>query len=359
MKVRTRMITHFVLALLTGAVVVVLILATAFGLYYDGARRPPWLGNHPENLARVRGLDPNRFRFVVLGDTRTNLRTHDRLLDLTVQAGADFVVNLGDFVRSPEFGYHRFFLRDMAAKRLTMPMLLVLGNHDVLPDREFRVPDFRRWYGPEQLHFYIGDHLFVFLNSSPPYDEGAPEAEAEYREPKRYIAYLREVLEGRRAETDRIFLFMHAYPTKMHPQAQRTMVGTEELKALCREHDVDYVICSHHHGYHRWEADGTVYLVSGGGGAPLYGQIGRFHHMVLLEVDGEEVREYIYPAKPLGAGLGHARRLLVHKVWNGIRASRPMMILAIVGGLAAATACVLFSIRWIRLFRRRRRRAGW
>lgn len=353
------MLVHVVLAVLAGAVPVILVLATMAGLYYDGATRPDWLGNHPETVARVQQADPNRFRFVVLGDTRTNLRTHDRLLDLAIQARPDFVINLGDFVRSPEFGYHRFFLRDMSEKALPMPMLLVLGNHDVMPDREFRVPDFRRWYGPEQLHFYIGDHLFVFLNSSPPYDEGAPEAEAEYREPKRYIEYLREVLEERRRETDKIFLFMHAYPTKMHPQAQRTMVGTEELKALCREHEVDYVICSHHHGYHRWEEDGTVYLVSGGGGAPLYGDIGRFHHMVLLEVDGEDVREYIYPAKPLGAGLGHVRRLLVHKIWNEIRASTPMMTLAIVGGLAATGACVLFSIRWIRIFRRLRAGAGY
>ena len=63
---------------------------------------------------------------------------------------------------------------------------------------------------------------------------------------------------------------------------------------MLEKHNVDYVIAGDFHGYARTERNGTVYMASGGGGAHLKPPLfGRFHHALVLRVDGGSVSERI------------------------------------------------------------------
>lgn len=55
---------------------------------------------------------------------------------------------------------------------------------------------------------------------------------------------------------------------------------------------VTMVFAGHEHLYLRKTVDGIVHVITGGAGAPIYGdeKDGGFHHYVLVSVDGESVR---------------------------------------------------------------------
>lgn len=54
-----------------------------------------------------------------------------------------------------------------------------------------------------------------------------------------------------------------------------------------------YVFAGHIHGYGREERNGTVYILTAGGGAPLYLPAfdGGFYHYVKVTVDGNKITD--------------------------------------------------------------------
>jgi hypothetical protein len=58
---------------------------------------------------------------------------------------------------------------------------------------------------------------------------------------------------------------------------------------------VNYVFAGHIHGYASSKRNGTVYIVSGGGGGPLHlpEDFGGFYHYVKIKVEGENIFDKI------------------------------------------------------------------
>jgi 3',5'-cyclic AMP phosphodiesterase CpdA len=67
--------------------------------------------------------------------------------------------------------------------------------------------------------------------------------------------------------------------------------GNEAFMALMAVHEVDHVFAGHIHAYAQEERDGTVYVITGGGGAPLYDDEhpNAFYHYVQVMVAGDQV----------------------------------------------------------------------
>lgn len=130
------------------------------------------------------------------------------------------------------------------------------------------------------------------------------------------IELLAADLEANKDKTH-IFVFMH-HPIKPAKQGSRlNQENADELEKLFAKYkNVSYVIAAHEHIYFNassdsltpaakksGSADGAVYLVSGGAGAPLDScpsdatNCSAVHHYLVFEVDGDKVDVKMVPVK--------------------------------------------------------------
>jgi hypothetical protein len=256
------------------------------------------------SLTRVFRTAPRRqidgtsapFTFVVYGDNRSNPDLHRRVID-SIRRGPlpVLVVSTGDLVYAgaDSARWFREFLVPADELFSEAPCVLSLGNHDldietgerpglarwwlenfVFPGRPDD-PGYGRWFSLD-----VGGVHFVHLDSTEPGNEDQ-------------VAWLAADLAGSaaRAADFRVAVFHHPpYTAGHHPSELAVREHWEEL--FVRQ-GIDLVFNGHNHYYQRtWPvtADGAVktaerteagvdlvrtgtaplYIVTGGGGAPLY-----------------------------------------------------------------------------------------
>ncbi len=256
---------------------------------------PPLLGNRPEVISRLTDgpADARPFSFLVVGDTKSSNTFEHFYEDAALEATPDFGVMLGDFVADPELNRHRFFMEEFAEWGMTFPFFLIAGNHDIVTrhtrkcDRltdPFLEQDFERVYGPTNFSFIYRGCLFIGLDDL--YGTG-------------YIDYARDVLSRRPQDVLMTFVFMHIPPKSLSPMIRvRIIEGEQDFMDLMEIYKVDYVIMGDFHSYFRGDDKHTKYIITGGGGSPLYeGTTRSFHHLILMVVDtqNKQVDEIIYP----------------------------------------------------------------
>jgi len=275
----------------TGVLLAVLLATAVLAFSLWTARNPESVGNWPRITKQITSTtDPDRFTFTVIGDAKEGTATFEKLLGLALEERPDFLIVPGDFVGHPDPARHRLFWHEMDENVDGTPILLVPGNHDIHPDKAFRVEDFEQVYGPAQFHFTIGEYLFIFLNNAPGYAESGE-----------YLRYMDKVLSEEAGRARRVFIVLHVPPADLsNALDRRALAGTWEFRALLEKHRVDTVICSDHHGYWQGRRDGVDYIVTGGGGARLRGRRGKFHHAVRFSVaDGKVSHSVIAVEKQL------------------------------------------------------------
>jgi 3',5'-cyclic AMP phosphodiesterase CpdA len=239
-----------------------------------------------DNLFRTAPPPGVRFRFAVYGDTRSQPAEHARVVQRIIAGRPRLVIHTGDIVgdgNKYELWKTEFF--DPVAPLISrIPMALVLGNHE---NNSHWYYDFvsntadsgsEAWYA-----FRFGDARFICVDSCQDYAAGSPQ-----------YTWLQETLA---APTDAIwtFVFFH-HP----PYASGGHQGDEKVQRhlvpLLEQHDVDIVFGGHCHNYERSENNGVVYLITGGGGAPL-AKVNNYpnpppiyaeslYHACLIDVDG-------------------------------------------------------------------------
>lgn len=199
------------------------------------------------------------FSFVVFGDTRTNVEAHQSVVNRAVTLSPDFVLHTGDFVADGHVAaqWTTFFTVERDLLRQS-PLFGVPGNHErnsVNYFAAFHLPGNERWYS-----FDYGDAHFIALQVDG-YADYAP-GSAQYT-----------WLENDLASSDRLwkFVFFHIPPYSSGPHGGDTSM-CDTLGPLFAQHSVDLVLNGHDHDYERSVVSDVVYIVTGGGGAPLYGQ---------------------------------------------------------------------------------------
>ena len=287
-------------------VLVTIVITVVIDLRVQTTNFPKLLGNHAENLTYVSTTtDPNNFTFIMAGDIKRGTATFMHMLDLAHADKPAFAVILGDFTSKPALTRHKLFIAKMAQQDLPYPVFLVAGNHDIDPDESFRLKDYEQFYGPAQFHFTIGQHLFIFLNNSPPYDRTGE-----------YLKFLEQVVSERAKQVQNIFVFMHVPPSGLNPWIiAHTLHGSEKLMQLAKELGILYVFTGDHHGYVKTVKDGTTYIVTGGGGATLRGTHGRFHHLTRIAVQNEMITETVIIGEKRFEALNHLERHIVVHLW--------------------------------------------
>lgn len=211
------------------------------------------------------------FRFLLYGDNRTDDAAHAAVVRAMATAGADFLVNTGDFVStgaSPA-DWQTFF--DIEAPLLRDRCLFsCVGNHELVDGAGL---EYVRYFGPSDLPasatltpdqlngtFRWSNARFFLLNGMVSYKSGTSRA------------WLEKALGDSDNEPGLVWRIVvtHHAPWSSGPHGDNRYFEEAGIPQLLRAHKIDMVLGGHDHIYERGFADGTAYMISGGGGAPVY-----------------------------------------------------------------------------------------
>lgn len=209
------------------------------------------------------------FRVGIVGDSRGAYDTWGQVLGLMEAHEPDFYLFSGDAIElgTSQGEWDAWFEAsgDVMSKKALVP---AHGNHEFLAQNyfaQFSLPGNEEWFAVE-----YGDAVFATLNDTVRDSEHISTVQVEFLQ-ETFAAH-----EGR-------------WKIANHHQATYAACTAHGSNTTARdawepvfdEHEVDLVVAGHNHVYERSvpirggvevaEGEGTVYIVSGGAGAPLYG----------------------------------------------------------------------------------------
>jgi len=225
------------------------------------------------------------FSFIAFGDTRSDSAAHQSVVNRIAKYAFDLILHSGDLVNRGDdaIDWRTFFnIEDTLLQ--SKHFLATIGNHEHpywAYDTLFSLPGAEYFYS---LNY--GNAHFIMLNT-----------EMDLYVPQKN--WLINDLITARSDTsiDWIFVNLHRppYSSGSHGSAQ------DVKKAYCSilsEYGVDIVFCGHDHSYERTsKIDGVVYIVTAGGGAPLY-EVDKsdwtvksksIHHFCLVKIMGRKL----------------------------------------------------------------------
>jgi hypothetical protein len=197
------------------------------------------------------------FTFAVYGDNRSQPEIHAAIIRLMAAHPYAFVLHTGDMVASGanQSEWQSFF--DAAEPLLrNCPIYPELGNHE-----DEASPYFRYFPLPRDYSFRYGDALIVGIDTNRPPSEYNMQEQG-----------LRKVLASDNSVKWKI-VFMHHTPctcVTIRGRREEAARLRARLEPIFRETGVQIVFSGHDHNYQRHFVSGIHYVVTGGGGAPLY-----------------------------------------------------------------------------------------
>ncbi len=224
------------------------------------------LGGKPEGKGYFKTAAPKgaSFHFVIFGDTRTRHELHQKIADAIEKSEPDFVVHTGDLVTdgSDLAQWPIFFNIERAMLRKTA-FYPVLGNHERNNRRFYEFFDVSTPY----YSFDWGSAHFTMLNSD--LDNVALSETAKesfWAEQQRWMED--DLAKAKGAEFR--FVIMHHPPFTAVKRRQGEDKAVGKLVPLFEKYKVNAVLSGHDHNYQRHIQNGITYIITGGGGAPLY-----------------------------------------------------------------------------------------
>jgi predicted phosphodiesterase len=209
-------------------------------------------------------LGPATFQFVVLGDTRTRHEVHRRVIEAVVKTAPDFVIHTGDLVADGDDPslWPIFFSIEKELLRSTV-FFPSLGNHERNNYRYYDFFDMRTAY----YSFDWGSAHFAVLNSDlGNAAQGKVAREAFWTEQTQWLEA--DLTKAQKAGLR--FVVMHHPPFTAMKSRQGGNKQVVQLVPLFEKYKVHAVFNGHDHNYQHHLKDGVHYIVTGGGGAPLY-----------------------------------------------------------------------------------------
>ena len=234
-----------------------------------------------EKIKNVK-VDKNEgFRFVVFGDSRSNLNIWKTVLQSINKWNPLFAINLGDLTYdgySMNMDGYLFQVLDRFAK---FPFLAVVGNHDVRSgglayEYSFGGKDSR------VFHFDVSNCRFVIM------DNTGVKSAVSWKEQLKMVDEWLEVNKQHK------FVFVHEPLFEVEKWRYHSM--NEEMSdpftKLMTKHSVDHVFFGHIHAYSTATFEGVDYTITGGGGASLhkqFGKMGSVNHYVVVDIRPESI----------------------------------------------------------------------
>jgi hypothetical protein len=237
----------------------------------------------PEGFFTTAPLDKAPFTFLLYGDTRSDPNAHAQVLARMMEHPASFVVHTGDMVAKGivEEQWREFFGTGADMFR-DMPLYLAIGNHE--EDNKQPPPPYLRMFvapGKDAAHnnyysFKFSNSRFIVLDNfaSVSVDMDCIMRTGAFEEcldADQYSWLVNELYDGATdPDTDHVFVMVHMGPYSSKPNRS----GSAEIRSLLNlfaRSKVRAVFSGHDHYYeHGLSQNRLHYVISGGGGAPLY-----------------------------------------------------------------------------------------
>jgi 3',5'-cyclic AMP phosphodiesterase CpdA len=207
------------------------------------------------------------FEAVVFGDTRTRHDLHRKVIDSIMKySQAEVAFHTGDLVsdgfNSAQWPVFFEIERDLLRKMAFFP---VLGNHE---RNNYKYYDFFEVQSPYYSVDWGGAH-FIVLNT----DVGnvAQSSAMKQQFMDEQTRWLEEDLQKSQKATYRVVVMHHPpFSAVTKRQGGGGNAYPRSLMALFERYKVQLVFNGHDHNYQHHEFGGVHYVVTGGGGAPLY-----------------------------------------------------------------------------------------
>ena len=205
------------------------------------------------------------FRFVVYGDVRTRHEVHRRVMGAILKSGVpDFVLQTGDMAENGKDSalWAKFFdiEHDLLRQTSFFPSL---GNHDRNASEFY---DFFQTRTP-YYSFNWGNAHFIVINTDIGNVSTSKIARDEFWE--RQTRWLEEDLAANQ-KADYRFVVGHHPPFTAVERRQGDNPHVTALTPMFEKYHVTAGLFGHDHNYQHYLKNGVHYIVSGGGGAPLY-----------------------------------------------------------------------------------------
>ncbi|MCX6355667.1 MAG: metallophosphoesterase [Candidatus Aureabacteria bacterium] len=220
------------------------------------------------------------FRFAVYGDSQNNFVTHKAVADSILASDPRLVLHVGD-MQSNGYDYGQWadqFFTPASNLLNSVPFAVAPGNHEGFAHWVtdlFCFPPYNRFWS-----FDYGNAHFVILDTNSPYIYGTDQ-----------YAWLQNDL----ANTTQPwrFVFFH-FPAYVSGDYSNTPDVDTYLVPLLENYGVHIVFNGHAHIYERSLKNNISYIVTGGGGGPLYGtgssEIQQYtestHHFCTVDLSG-------------------------------------------------------------------------
>ncbi len=270
-------------------ILVVILIATAFLIYYFEYYLPYPVYNGEELL----NTEVYSFTFVFFGDNRPatieelkeNVGLKDtgqpevfvKIVQMINEEDPLFVVGGGDYVLVGTDENFEEFLNVVSA--LNAPLFYVCGNHDHPGYEEFLEEKAHALATEKTYAITYRNTLFVVLDNS---------LDNSFTFHEKQLDFLEKQLKKGFEHT---FVFLHVPPFGLgknfcikHPI--HCMADPDEFLEIVLKYKVDYVFCSHIHSFYQEKRENTMFIISGGAGAPLID--GGFYHYIVIEV-GDDI----------------------------------------------------------------------
>jgi hypothetical protein len=233
-----------------------------------------------QSVERVKSIEPP-LQFAILGDSRDGEKVFTQLIQKILKRDPHFIIHLGDMISRPdEKEWKRFF---EISKAIDIPFFPVIGNHEVADTtrgeeiyrKQFDLPGGKTYYA-----FREAGALFVILDS----EKGRGQILEEQR------MWLDETLSSSEEKFKLVFLhrplFLPVGSIKLGRSMDKHPLARDDLHQLFVKTGVKAVFQGDDHRYDRMVKDQILYIITGGGGAPIYAlkDAGGYFHYVWVSV---------------------------------------------------------------------------
>jgi 3',5'-cyclic AMP phosphodiesterase CpdA len=242
-------------------------------------------GCQNDHIFRYGTTEPSPFgdSFLVVGDSRSGDNIYQDIVS-SITSSLSYsgcLVHLGDMIENPgNQAQWKNFLSMTAPISQVMPWYAVVGNHDVgsissqkTYQSVMNPPSDRLYYS-----FDLMNSHFIILDTEVPGQEGGIVGEQ--------LAWLTQDLQTSAPSAQYIFVFTHRPVFPQGHYRGHDLANAGELHQLFTQYGVDAVFSGHEHQYYLYQKDTIPYVVTGGGGSPIYdGGMGEsYHHFLLVEL---------------------------------------------------------------------------
>ena len=236
-------------------------------------------------------LSAKPFRFIAFGDDRSDSAAHQSVVNqmALVSPSPGLILNVGDLTATGSTAAYQTFFNIEQGLMTHIPLFPVLGNHDISNMANwytsFALPNGERWYS-----LRYGTSAFVCLDANSTYTPGSTQ----------YNWLVSELLADSADPSVRhVFAVIHEPPYTTNTGHASNTTIRQYLCPLFERFRVPITFQGHNHCYEHSLVNGVHYILTGGGGAPLYNTWGSAQpwtvcretafEFVLLSVSGDTI----------------------------------------------------------------------